>query len=268
MNSVAKINPATSVVVRLGQRFGVDPEKLLGTLKATAFRGEVTTEQMMALLVVSEAHNLNPFLKEIYAFPARGGIVPVVSIDGWAKIMNEHPQFDGMKFTDGPEDEKGLPQWIECEVYRKDRAHPIAVKEYMSEVRRETDPWKSHPRRMLRHKTMIQAARLAFSFAGIFDEDEGERIREAIDVTPVSNINPRGEGIQTLEDFTMRDKHVEAIRTTVDELGSDEAALGAALKDYLQTSGLGQMQDLYIAVLDKMCADGLMTKGYWRKLVK
>jgi len=31
---------------------------------------------------------------------------------------------------------------------------------------------------MLRHKAMIQAARLAFGFVGIFDQDEAERITE------------------------------------------------------------------------------------------
>jgi hypothetical protein len=36
---------------------------------------------------------------------------------------------------------------------------------------------------MLRHKAMIQCARLAFGFAGIFDQDEAERIVER-DITP------------------------------------------------------------------------------------
>jgi hypothetical protein len=57
----------------------------------------------------------------------------------------------------------------------------------MSECKRPTDPWNTHPKRMLRHKAMIQAARIAFSFAGIYDPDEGERVlaaENAIDVTP------------------------------------------------------------------------------------
>ncbi len=35
-----------------------------------------------------------------------------------------------------------------------------------------------HPTRTLRHKTLIQCARLAFGFAGIFDQDEAERVIE------------------------------------------------------------------------------------------
>jgi hypothetical protein len=35
------------------------------------------------------------------------------------------------------------------------------------------------PKRMLRHKALIQAARIAFGFSGIYDEDEATRIKDA-----------------------------------------------------------------------------------------
>jgi phage recombination protein Bet len=169
-----------SLIEKMANKYGLEPNRMMATLKATAFRGDVTNEQMAALLIVADQHNLNPWLKEIYAFPSRQGIVPIVGVDGWARIINEHPQFDGMDFEQ--DDEK-----CTCRIHRKDRAHPVAVTEYMIECKRSTDPWNTHPKRMLRHKAMIQAARLAFSFAGIYDPDEGERVlaaEEAIDVTP------------------------------------------------------------------------------------
>lgn len=43
---------------------------------------------------------------------------------------------------------------------------------------------------MLRHKAMIQAARYAFGFSGIYDEDEGSKIAEMRDVTPPSPPQP------------------------------------------------------------------------------
>jgi hypothetical protein len=63
----------------------------------------------------------------------------------------------------------------------------------MSEVNRGTQPWKSHPRRMLRHKALIQCARIAFGFAGIYDEDEAERIVEAqvVESDPVAQKDAR-----------------------------------------------------------------------------
>lgn len=171
MNAIVKTNQ-NSLLVRMAKHYNVEPTKMLTTLKATAFRGEVTNEQMIALLIVAEQYNLNPWLKQIYAFPDRSGIVPVVGVDGWARIINEHPQFDGMDFEQNA-------KCCTCRIYRKDRAHPTEVTEYMAECKRDTAPWKSHPNRMLRHKAMIQCARLAFAFTGIYDEDEAQRIVEA-----------------------------------------------------------------------------------------
>lgn len=165
------IAQATKLATELGMPG--DSQELLVTLKATAFKGQVSDAQMAALLIVANQYGLNPWTKEIYAFPDKNnGIVPVVGVDGWARIINTHPQFDGMDFEqDG--------QSCTCVIYRKDRSHPIRVTEWMDECKRGTGPWQTHPKRMLRHKAMIQAARLAFGYGGIYDSDEAERIVEA-----------------------------------------------------------------------------------------
>ena len=150
-----------------------DGADLIGTLKATAFKGQVSDAQMTALLVVANQYALNPWTKEIYAFPDKNnGIVPVVGVDGWSRIINSHPQFDGIEFEQDAES-------CTCIIYRKDRNRPTKVTECMEECKRGTGPWVSHPRRMLRHKAMIQCARLAFGYGGIYDQDEAERIVEA-----------------------------------------------------------------------------------------
>lgn len=149
--------------------------ELVSVLKATAFKGQVSDAQMSALLIVANQYRLNPWTKEIYAFPDKNnGIVPVVGVDGWARIINENPMFDGMDFQ---QDDEGCT----CIIFRKDRTHPIKVTEYLSECKRGTQPWQSHPKRMLRHKAMIQCARLAFGYVGIYDQDEAERIVDVND---------------------------------------------------------------------------------------
>jgi phage recombination protein bet len=166
---------AQNQAVALAKQFNIpgDPEELVQTLKATAFRSNATDAQFNVLMIVANQYGLNPFTKEIYAFPDKNnGITPVVGVDGWARIINSHPQFDGMEFTSDAES-------CTCKIYRKDRNHPTIVTEYLEECKRPTQPWNSHPRRMLRHKAMIQAARLAFGFGGIYDEDEAERIEAA-----------------------------------------------------------------------------------------
>ena len=150
-----------------------DGAGLIDTLKATAFKGQVSDAQMTALLVVANQYGLNPWTREVYAFPDKNnGIVPVVGVDGWSRIINSHAQFDGIDFEQDAES-------CTCVIYRKDRKHPIKVTEWMNECKRGTGPWQSHPRRMLRHKSMIQCARLAFGYGGIYDQDEAERIVDA-----------------------------------------------------------------------------------------
>lgn len=166
---------AQNQAVALAKQFNIqgDPQELVATLKATAFRSNATDAQFNVLMIVATQYGLNPFTREIYAFPDKNnGITPVVGVDGWARIINSHPQFDGMEFTSDAES-------CTCKIYRKDRNHPTTVTEYLEECKRNTQPWNSHPRRMLRHKAMIQAARLAFGFGGIYDEDEAERIETA-----------------------------------------------------------------------------------------
>lgn len=177
-------NLITTQINELAIRFDLpQSEELYNVLKATAFKGDVSDAQLSALLIVANQYGLNPWTKEIYAFPDKNnGIVPVVGVDGWARIINSNPQFDGMDFEQDD-------QSCTCIIYRKDRSHPTKITEWMAECRRPgVKPWESHPYRMLRHKAMIQCARIAFGFGGIFDADEAERILE--NITPMKSINP------------------------------------------------------------------------------
>ena len=168
-------------------KFSVEPDKLLGTLKNTVFKG-ASNEELLALVVVSNTYGLNPLTKEIYAFPAKGGgIVPVVSVDGWIRMINDHPQSDGIEFEDHRDN--GQLVSVTCKIHRKDRKHPTVVTEYLSECKRNTDPWKMESR-MLRHKALIQCARVAYGFSGIHDEDEAKDIAGMRNVTPSAPTTP------------------------------------------------------------------------------
>jgi phage recombination protein Bet len=166
----------------MAAKYEMEPQAFMGAVKATCIKGDCSNEQFAAFLMVAKEYDLNPLTKEIYAFPDRGGITPIVSIDGWMNLINSHPQFDGMEFVDSMGDDGKLYS-VECKMYRKDRQRPTTVIEYMSECSRQTDPWKKWPNRMLRHKSAIQCARYAFGFSGIMEPDEYERMK---DVTPTA----------------------------------------------------------------------------------
>lgn len=205
---------AQNQAVALAKQFNIqgDPEELVQTLKATAFRSNATDAQFNVLMIVANQYGLNPFTKEIYAFPDKNnGITPVVGVDGWARIINSHPQFDGMEFTSDAES-------CTCKIYRKDRNHPTIVTEYLAECKRPTQPWNSHPRRMLRHKAMIQAARLAFGFGGIYDEDEAERI-EAAEAPKEQKKNPEIDSL-IADGEAAANKGIEEYKKWFSEIGA------------------------------------------------
>ncbi len=201
-------NALTTLTGTLAKRFELgDGAGLIETLKATAFNVKVSDAQMTALLIVANQYGLNPWTKEIYAFPDKNnGIVPVVGVDGWARIINGNAQFDGMEFEQ--DDDK-----CTCKIYRKDRGRPTSVTEYMKECKRPgIGPWASHPMRMLRHKAMIQCARLSFGFGGIYDQDEAERIVEKdmgnAEVVVESSFNQQ-EAISEIEQSSTLDELAE-----------------------------------------------------------
>lgn len=190
MNQVVAMTNQAGVIATMAAQYNMDPRAFEATLRATVVPKDCSKEQFAAFLIVAKEYDLNPITKEIYAFPAKGGgIQPVVSVDGWMNLCNSHPQMDGLEFDDHHND-KGTLVSVSARIWRKDRSHPIVVTEYMDECRRETEPWKKWPRRMLRHKAAIQCARYAFGFAGIIDPDEAERMgadfSRVRDVTPPS----------------------------------------------------------------------------------
>ena len=218
MNAPVQNTLITAQISQLSVVLGlhnVDPAELEQTLIQTAFKSttQITREQMGALLIVASQYKLNPWTKEIYAFPDKSkGIIPVVGVDGWSRIINSNPNLNGIEFVFSDnmvrmnKAKVDCPEWVDCLIYRKDRDRPTVVREYLDEVYREpmgqngfAGPWQSHPKRFLRHKALIQCARLAFGFVGIYDQDEAERINES--GQPVKDVTPNiPEGYQEFED--------------------------------------------------------------------
>jgi phage recombination protein Bet len=248
-----------SLMARIADRYSVDPDKMKATLIATAFRQRpakegkepvvVSDEQLMMLLIVADQYKLNPFTKEIYAFPSELGIVPIISVDGWIRIINERPELKSIQFEYAPEGTDPKDAWIGCIIERHDRNRPIEIREYLAECYRDTGPWKSHSRRMLRHKALIQCARIAFGFAGVFDPDEGERI-----VSVVDQVHPQISGKPETRAPQARVKHdaappadPEIQRITMDQATAIADKLkeeGVALERFLAHVGLKSIEDI------------------------
>lgn len=178
-NAVAMPEKKLSVLQSLALRYNVEPTKLLSTLQQTVFKNS-TEAQLMALCIVADQYQLNPFTKQIYAFPDKGGgIVPVIGADGWYHLMNNHPDFDGVEIEVTEDTTTGKPYSCTATIHHKNRKFPTRVTEHLSECFRNTDPWNKQPRRMLRHRAIIQCIRVAFGFSAM-DPDEADALSSAV----------------------------------------------------------------------------------------
>jgi len=170
------------VFKRSVSRSGMSPESFVRALTQTSLSslavwGQVDLE---LLLLSSERFGVNPVGREIFLIrsddrPDESPMV-VLGVDGWSHVLNSHKEFAGMQFTESDQLTEGVPTWIECTLHRWDRRVPTSVREYFDEVRGASQPWLTHPRRMLRHKALVQCARLAFGLVGVYDYDEAQRI--------------------------------------------------------------------------------------------
>ncbi|WP_375616311.1 phage recombination protein Bet [Bartonella sp. AP58NXGY] len=164
----------------MANKYGFSDEKFRKTIIKTCISSKYSDtfsdEEFAVFISVANTYGLNPLTKEIYAAPKKGGgIIPIVSVDGWIKIIKSNPQFDGMTFQDQLDKDGNLIA-IKCAIRLKGIKDPIEVTEYLSECKQATDMWNKYPARMLRHKATIQCARYAFGFSGIYEEDEAARI--------------------------------------------------------------------------------------------
>lgn len=160
----------------LAARLDVSPKALQNTLFNTVFKG-CSEAEFIALVIVANTYNLNPLLREIYAFPKKGGgIQAIVGYDGWIRIANSHPQYDGFE-TVHIEDKDGNIRAAEGILYRKDRARPTKKLIYLKEFKRDTEPWNNSPSHMLDVRCFCQTVRLALGIPlgveGIDDVEAG-----------------------------------------------------------------------------------------------
>ncbi len=172
-----------SIIEAISRRYGMMPDAFEQTVRATCFPATppATREEFAAGMQIAHRLELNPITKEVhFARVKGGGIQAIIGVDGWYTMANRHPQYDGCEFSyEWMETDNAKKLFsVTCRIFRKDRARPNEITEYMAECIRPSEAWRLTPSRMLRHRAFGQCARVAFSFAGIMDQDEYARWQE------------------------------------------------------------------------------------------
>jgi phage recombination protein Bet len=183
----------------MAERYQMSTAAFVSTIRAVAWPKDkegqplqVSTEQMLAFLGICYRYDLNPITKEVWLVPVGNkGIMPVVSVDGWAKMVIRNPDYNGCEFAHEWDSDHKRILSITCKLYRKSTDHPTCATELMNECYSETSMWRRWPQRMLKHKAFIQAARFAFGLNGIADEDEAARMTSTPSDAGISGLRAR-----------------------------------------------------------------------------
>jgi hypothetical protein len=201
---------------------GVTQEEVAEVLRGMIISGkgqhgaQATNAEMTVVSSIFAKYDLNPFIREGHAFVSGGKLQVMIGLDGWLKIANRHPEFDGYEQFDNFDDKGDLVS-VTTKIYVKNRRFPTPHTEYMKEAFVSTSPaWKKFPFRMLAGKSLGQCVRKAFGVSEVLDDDEASRI--------AAN-SPHGS---REKDITPAAKPIDwdAIKTDMAECG-DEASLDA-----------------------------------------
>ena len=156
----AELGTFEKLIVSAAKKLGTTTCELTAWLNQTPNTPQVVQQNALRLMI---KHALDPFADEIAIHQYEDTHWQAfITIDGWSKLINSHPAFSGISFTESGELIGGAPIWMGCAIYRSDRVVPIEVKEYLCEIQTEHSIWREMPRRMLRHRVIAQCARLAF----------------------------------------------------------------------------------------------------------
>ena len=175
MDAATKNLPATKqrLSEMMASDLGMDDQEFRNVIKHTVMPSpNVTNEHITAFLVLANQFGMNPFSDQIHAFPNKGGGVKlIVGYDGFVEVANRNHNYEGFELFEDFNDKDQLVR-VGCQIFRSDRKHNPVIWEYMDECKRNTDPWKQFPKRMLRNKAVMQAVRAAFGSASLIDKDE------------------------------------------------------------------------------------------------
>ena len=162
-------------VAACAQKIAIDAEELQAWIDCQIAVPEKT---LLCLLRISNQYVLDPLKEETVLTQYQKGWQASISIDGWIKILHQHPALTGITFTQSPEFQNLSDSWIECTIHRSDRVIPTTIREYLSEVQNESELWKKMPRRMLRHRALQQCARISLGLPLGKISDPSEEIHE------------------------------------------------------------------------------------------
>jgi phage recombination protein Bet len=145
--------------------------EMLNTLRNTVAPG-LTDAEFALFAEIVKSTGLNPVTKEVWAIKAGGRLQLMTGINGFLRIANSHPMFDGMEVEFEKDGDRITA--ATAKVYRKDRRFPAVATAFMAEYGKPTPIWKQMPSVMLAKCAKSLAIREAFvqELGGLYTQEE------------------------------------------------------------------------------------------------
>ena len=161
----------------------------LKTLKNTV-AANANEHEFKMFIALAKRYGLDPFNKEIFFWKVKGRPTIMTSRDGYLKIADRHPEYDGLvsdvvrENDDFKRTSNGIDHQYSSNrgkiigayalVYRKDRKYPIYIFAPFAEYNAPSKVWKQYPSAMILKVAESMALKRAFTVSGLVSREEME----------------------------------------------------------------------------------------------
>ena len=202
-NQVSKLDDRAVTFITNGEEV-----KLTGSIvKNYLTRGNdnVSDQEVVMFINLCKYQKLNPFLNEAYLVKFKGSPAQIItSKEAFMKRAQRAENYDGQKAGIIVErngeivelegcfslsTDKLLGGW--CDVYLKDKKHPVTSKINLEEFSKGQATWKQMPKNMIRKTAIVQALREAFpeDLGALYTEEETQEVSNSVHQEIKQNAN-------------------------------------------------------------------------------
>ncbi|RCW88429.1 phage recombination protein Bet [Halanaerobium sp. DL-01] len=230
-------------------------EEELETLRRTV-AGDASSDEFKMFIYLAKNYGLDPFNKEIFFWKKDGKPTIMTSRDGYLKIADRHPQYDGLVSDVVRENDKfrrketginhqygtnrGQIVGSYALVYRKDRSYPVYIFAPFEEYRSDSKIWEQYPSAMILKVAESMALKRAFSVSGLVSREEMAVQQQSdynFDEIPFSQVQGKKNKGKTQNDKSLKNDQVNFLterELAIKEIVGSDPKLKEDLYNYLR----------------------------------
>jgi phage recombination protein Bet len=230
-------------------------EEELETLRRTV-AGDASSDEFKMFIYLAKNYGLDPFNKEIFFWKKDGKPTIMTSRDGYLKIADRHPQYDGLVSDVVRENDifrrdiEGIDHQYGTErggiigayalVFRSDRRFPVYIFAPFDEYQADTKVWKQYLSAMILKVAESMALKRAFSVSGLVSKEEMAVQQQSdynFEDVPFSQVKGKKDKGEDQKDETLKNDQVNSLterERVIKEIVGNDPKLKEDLYNYLR----------------------------------